>query len=456
MSTYVGINPLGLIGLADTADGYATRVGLVASQVESAGSSDSTSLREVSTGLVRCADELRWRSRVIELIQADPPGPARLSSPHWLGEFAATALVSLDRWPESFVDWRARQWIALQHDAEAGAVAAAFATVSPDQQRHLVAAVPEAVATLDGVPPDVRYAASRMLVELEIDRLESLAERLEGEASAASQTMLRRLRDRADEYRGWLEDGRRILLFDPTGDGRVVEVFGDLTSARRLAVIVPGMANDLGNYADPNGLRTNATSLHTAASEPGTATIAWLGYDTPDGVDALGLTAAEEGASALQRFLAGIDPQGRLEVTVVAHSYGSVVAGMASAGGLEADNLVFVGSPGTTLDHAGQADLRPNGRVWAALAPGDPIVLGVDPIPPAWWRRIRLPILTLATLLPCADHLWHGPNPAAEGFGADRLTTDGSFGHTRYFEAGTLANLARIVGGRYDEVELVR
>ncbi len=456
MSSYLGIDPTGLCGLADTTTSFATRVRLVAVQLERAGSPGLAALREVSTGLEHCADELRRRSRVIGAIHDDAPGLAALSSPRWLCEFAVSAIVSPDCRPDAFVGWRARQWLARQHGAEPAAVAAAFAAITLDQRRHLVASEPEVLGALDGAPPAVRYAANRMLIAREIARLESVAARFAGHTSPASEAMLSRLQCRADDYARWLEEGRQILLFDPEGDGRIVEVFGDLSAAQRLAVIVPGMANDLDNFGDPNGLRSDTTALYAAATEPGAATIAWLGYDPPDGVGALGISAAEEGASALQRFLAGIDPHRHLAVTVVAHSYGSVVAGMASGGGLEADNLVFVGSPGTTLDRATQADLRPEGRVWAALAPGDPIVLGVDPLPPAWWRRIRLPILTLATLLSYPDRLWHGPNPASEGFGASRFTTDGSFGHTQYFAAGTLTNLARILDGRHDEVDLVR
>src|SRR5918998_3274382 len=42
--------------------------------------------------------------------------------------------------------------------------------------------------------------------------------------------------------------GRQILAFDPAGDGRVVEVVGDLRAADRIAVIVPGAAVTARNF----------------------------------------------------------------------------------------------------------------------------------------------------------------------------------------------------------------
>jgi hypothetical protein len=53
-----------------------------------------------------------------------------------------------------------------------------------------------------------------------------------------------------------------------------------------------------------------------------------------------------------------------------------------------------------------------------------------------------------------AESLWHGTNPAADEFGAIRFDTDGSTGHSAYFEAGSLENLARIMLDRYTDVTL--
>ena len=118
---------------------------------------------------------------------------------------------------------------------------------------------------------------------------------------------------------------------------------------------------------------------------------------------------------------------------------------MAAAAGLAADNLVVVGSPGTSLDRAAAAQLRNGARVWAGLADRDPIAIGIG--------REELPMFDPHR--GGAAELWHGANPVTDEFGALRFGTAGSSGHSAYFAAQSLANLALIVRGRYDDVNLV-
>jgi pimeloyl-ACP methyl ester carboxylesterase len=218
------------------------------------------------------------------------------------------------------------------------------------------------------------------------------------------------------------------------------------------------MGNDIANFSGrEGGFRRNATALLAATAGEGVATVAWLGYDTPDGVDAISRSAASAGAPFLARFLQGVDTEDERRITVVAHSYGSVLTGIAAADGIEADNLVFVGSPGTTLDHASEARLRPGGEVWVALAADDPIGLGIDPLESSrrWWDAHPASSAIGAFESLCRrESLWHGVNPAAAHFGALRISTDGSSGHSSYFRAGTLENLAAILEGRYSSVDL--
>ena len=49
-------------------------------------------------------------------------------------------------------------------------------------------------------------------------------------------------------YAAWAAQGRRFLFFDPAGDGLAAEVFGDLGTATRIAVLVPGVGTDLQNF----------------------------------------------------------------------------------------------------------------------------------------------------------------------------------------------------------------
>ncbi len=467
MTGFVGINPVGLVGLADTADHYAARLDLMCGGLSSllerhvpfAGAGDA--MRKASQAMIDVGAQLRWRAGVIEQAQREGlAGTAPLSASRWLADFAAVAVFSLDTWPATFAAWRIEAWLLEMRQLTPAAVAGALAGVTPDQARYMAKMYPELVGDLDGVPAETRYRANRVLVELEIERLESIVNKIRhrGPIDQPSGVVVDRLAGQIQEYRRWIGEGRQILLFDPRGDGRVVEVFGDLEAADHVAVIVPGMANDATNFgAGPGSLRMDAFGLYQATSRTGVATIAWLGYDPPDGVDAAGRTAAERGAPDLARFLGGLDPFDERVVTVVAHSYGSVVAGLAAADGIDADNLVFVGSPGTTLERADDAVLRPGGRVWAALAAGDPIGLGIDPTASfRWWYGFSplLPVIGVAASMVSRNDLWHGTNPVADEFGAQRIGTDGSSGHSGYFAAGALENLALILEGRYSEVGL--
>ncbi|MFD8793267.1 alpha/beta hydrolase, partial [Streptomyces vinaceus] len=73
----------------------------------------------------------------------------------------------------------------------------------------------------------------------------------------------------------------RSLTFDGRGRGRAVEVLGDLESADRVAVLVPGSDTTLDTY---ERFRAGAVALRQrllAAGHPRSAVVAWLGYDTP-------------------------------------------------------------------------------------------------------------------------------------------------------------------------------
>jgi hypothetical protein len=460
-----GIDPSGLIQLANTADQYAQRIGLARSNTGAVlrrhGYFTAVGL-DVRVAVCQLAlttqsEELRWRAGVItetQRIEVTNGFTAELG----LDRFAATAVFDLDTWRADYEHWRVEQIVAVLAPASPEDRAAAFEVMSNHDRHALVALDPGFVGSLDGAPPTLRYEANRALIRAEIEEIEEYMAQLE-DVLGVTDMALRPLAERVAEYQRWLDEGRQILLFDPVGDGLVVEVFGNLSKATHAAVVVPGMANDIHNFSDGDtGFRDNARSVYEMTSGTGVATVAWLGYDSPDNVGATLRAAADDGAPSLQRFLRGIDPGNTRTITVIAHSYGSVLAGVAAATGLEADNLVVVGSPGTTLDTVGDAQLRDGGRVWVGLADGDPIALGVNTseLPP-WWVPPVLwaPWLGADLWNDGAEDLWHGTNPASVDFGAIRFSTEGSSGHSEYFEAGSLDNLAKIVAGLYDDVEIV-
>lgn len=485
---FVGANPAALLGVAETLEQYALRIRAVGHAVEQpllrvplTAADLSKGVSHIESAIVAEAEELRWRAQVIDAAQDigvsfGPPGTRSSRI-----EFASLAIFDLGAWEEAYRQWRTSPDPATLLGMSPAQVSARFAAMSPSLATTFACTHPNLVGALDGASPALRYLANEVLIEAKIDELHTQLEELESSrgrswvrwltstlyldwihSPALADVLTEHYQRQIDEYQRWLDEERQILLFDPAGDGRVIEAFGDVVNAGQVGVVVPGMSNDLGNFSqDGGGFRQNALRLYESSLDLGgqdVATIAWLGYNSPDNIGAATRSAASEGAPALRRFLDGIDPQGDKEVTVVAHSYGSVVAGLAAGDGLAVDNLVFVGSPGTTLDHADDAILRSGGRVWVALADDDPIGLGISPreLPPVWVPPPLMPIVFAIDLgANGPEELWHGANPANSAFGADRMATDGSSGHSGYFEAESLLNLARIVQGLYADVELV-
>ena len=295
-------------------------------------------------------------------------------------------------------------------------VADYFKGLDPAVAAALAAEHPELVGNTDGAPIPLRYAANAAAIKAEIERLRS-------EGVSEDDPRLKKLLEFDDP-------NRHFIVFDPSGDGRVAEVFGPLETAEHVAIVVPGMGNDLNNFDGGN-----ASRLQTEAADLGNgdvATIQWLGYDSPEGITAATGGPADEGGEALPPFLEGIRTQHSGEaphVTIVGHSYGSVVLGRALRDrGLQIDDVVAVGSPGMGVN---DADDLGDGfdRIWAGRAHGDPV-----PSLPG-----------------------HGEDPHDVGFGATRFHTGDISGHSSYFQEGSLSlsNMGLIVAGRPDDVDVI-
>lgn len=292
-------------------------------------------------------------------------------------------------------------------------VAGFFASLSAVQRDALAARHPLTVGNLDGAPVDLRIAANSRALKAERSREQARA--ADPDLTAQDRSWARA---RVTRYTELLAPGRQILVFDPRDRGQVAEVYGDLTRARHVSVVVPGSDIDLDTFdreRDPYGTPTGmARSLHTAAG-PGTAVIAWAGYTTPVGIgpDAASGRLAQGGAPRLVRFAQGLVEAGSPEPAVFCHSYGSVVCGLA-ADELPASDLVVLASPGMRAESVD--DLRTSARVWAARSEDD------------WIRRI--PHVELFGL-------GHGADPTDPAFGARRVPADLAQGHTGYFTPGT-------------------
>lgn len=215
-------------------------------------------------------------------------------------------------------------------------------------------------------------------------------------------------------------------------------MFGDLAHADHVATVVPGMDNNLDNF-DAH-LARDGRALESEADGNGVraATIAWLGYDTPNALpagadDVTHDKVARSAGFELRNFMADLNLPPDTKVTVIGHSYGSLVTGWALRDGLQADNVVVIGSPGIGVDRLGDLHLPEGTHFYAGRAVFDYV----------------------------GYSQWFGQDPADARFGATRFETgrgdDGLVmlhSDKGYFMGGSesLANLSHISRGEDDKV----
>ncbi|MER6129498.1 alpha/beta hydrolase [Streptomyces sp. NPDC001795] len=314
-----------------------------------------------------------------------------------------------------------------------------FASLNAHQRSRLAHRYPLAVGNMNGAPVQLRYTANRIALkhQRKVERARMHDDRL----SAVGQQEAGRLMHRFEALTG---NDRQILAFDPEGSGRVAEVFGNLDTAQRISIVVPGVDTDVLTfqrtfrpYSAPVGMATSLYSAERAAAPlTRTAVIAWADYTSPDGLGMEAATAmrAEEGAVRLNALLRALP--GRAPVQLYCHSYGSVLCGVAAhALPSRVSDIAVAGSPGMRTGTA--AGLHTTARVWAMRDSDD------------WIQDV--PHVELGGL-------GHGADPVSQGFGARVLSAQGAKGHAGYFEPGTesLRNFAEIGIGAYRAVHCAR
>lgn len=422
------------------------------------------------------------RARLHSAMQGDPDGPAATLAgvlddvedllgalAHLVAQPAVVGarFVRLDR---SYAVDRASAWsivAAVGTDAVADpelavasltslrpdAVAAMWAGLSSADRQAAVAAHPDVLGHLAGIPTDVRDRCNRAILRHHIDGLRSARDHVRWDptdltgGAAWDPDPGRTAMDRRIRRLEGLLAVDRILAFDPTGDGRAVVAWGDPDRARHVATIVPGIGTTLA--ATPRLLR-EAAVLRDAARvvDERVATVAWLGYDTPHGVVAIGsglatgdprpLAAAATDTWADAQRAALVDHAAGLRATnpgvhhtVVGHSYGAVLTFRAltrtdDVTPLDVDDVVALGAPGpgAGVDDLDDLDLPRGVGVWSATAALDPVPLLPGVLGPAIHRL--------------GDRVHHLP------------TDRGNRGHAAYFAPGSAAvrAMAVVVAGR--------
>ncbi|GAA0368293.1 hypothetical protein GCM10010151_67770 [Actinoallomurus spadix] len=249
-----------------------------------------------------------------------------------------------------------------------------WTALTPRERTAWETAHPALLGSLDGIPAEVRDRANRVLLQEQKTELTEEWQRIEA-PSARDETSRRRLSEIDDALNGLrviekrlalpggAEHPRAYLLSVSTeGTGRAIIAFGDPDTAAHVATYVPGARSRLGTIE--TRMRTGEAVAVAArqAGEPSTAVITWLGYEAPQTIPrAVDRRFAHAATPDLHRFQDGlrVTHQGpRSHNTVIGHSYGSVVVGYAARDGLlNADDVVFEGSPGVGVPHAGRLRL---------------------------------------------------------------------------------------------------
>ncbi|MFF8964174.1 alpha/beta hydrolase [Streptomyces globisporus] len=353
--------------------------------------------------------------------------------------------------------------------------------LSPEEQAAHLALNAAAVGALDGLPAETRDEANRMVlaqsrahVERELAKIPPEPTRYSpnpngtypaviqnstwtkwnekyGERFAQltkSQDGMKSIQERFDATGGNGLPPAYLLGFDTEKNGRAIVANGNPDTAAHTAVYVPGTTSNLGGIGGDIGRMTDLWRESDAmAGGKEVSTITWLGYDAPQSVvkDAPFRHYADDGAPAFNQFMDGLNVANSTDSgghhTAIGHSYGTTLIGSAARQGeLNADDVVFAGSPGVQVGEASQMDV-PKGHVWNEEAEGDPVPdLGRFGHGGSQWRFGG----GVAII------------PSDELFGANQMTTGESEGHSEYWDRDTdsIRNQAAVVTGQYGKVKI--
>ena len=283
--------------------------------------------------------------------------------------------------PTGLGDEAVAKWPTMTQDG----IAAQIEAMTPEQRRQLVETHPQQVGNTDGVPWDMRVAANRINVEQAVlDGRRELAQTPDPQQREAIQRRIGFYQDLLSEVpdptgrRGRVD--RQILAFDPARSS-LVELVGDLSTARNVGVLVPGMNTNFAGSA----ANTETANRFVNAAKGDLAMITYLGGpfpqgDIPDGIDdAMNTSYATDMAPRLVSFSEDVnrvvDATGRdIAVTYLGHSYGASVLGTAEAMGLTADRTIYVegAGAGVGVDDVGDwHNENPYVMRFSMTAPGD-------------------------------------------------------------------------------------
>jgi hypothetical protein len=279
----------------------------------------------------------------------------------------AAATVPAGAWPVQASDVVAG-WPAMSQDR----IDEQIAAMTPAQRQRLIADFPQQVGNTDGVPWDMRVAANRV----------NIAQAIVETKDPGRISLYRSLLGEVDDPTGSGQRvDRQILAFDP-GRASLVELNGNLSTAKSVAVLVPGLNTTL----EGSPANTATARRFVSATRGDVATITYLGGRFPQGrniaaalVDAANPRYALDMAPGLVAFSEDVDrtvdATGRpIPITYIGHSYGGSIVGTAEALGLTADRTLYVAAAGAGVgvdDPSEWHNRNPDVLRFSMTAPGD-------------------------------------------------------------------------------------
>jgi hypothetical protein len=337
-------------------------------------------------------------------------------------------------------------------------------SLSDADKAKVLTGAPDSIRNLDGIPATIRDTANRSVLDRESNALTARKAEIERERATPGGRKAHAHEAELNEINGKLEGLKAIqarlndtgpgkppaflLGLDIHDDGKALVAAGNPDTAANVTSYVPGTTADLatiGGYLNQSDVMWDAARQ---AGSPSTSVVTWLGYDAPDTIPHAGDESyADGGKAALDNFQDGLRAthQGmRSHNTVLGHSYGTTTIGHAARdGGLDADDLVFVASPGVGtndvsglhLDGVNLADVgsRVHSTVatndiiqitnerWLADVPSTDIALGPDPARPEFGGQTfeSAPGSDFLSYPTAAAHgeYWDKGNPAVDNMG---------------------------------------
>ncbi len=248
------------------------------------------------------------------------------------------------------------------HPPDPETVAANWAALEPVERERLIDEVPWVVGNLPGLPYGVRDAANRRMVEFYQQHPQAMTpEQLQ--LLADIRDILKLEADQEERF----GEGRppiQLVALDMTSEVPKTAVgYGDLDTVTHTTWQVAGMNSDA--HLALEGWDEASRHVYSAQNKVSgfsgsTATVAWLGYDTPNSpvtgdFGVLSVDAARAGAPRFAAELEGAHAarsageSGVPEVNVLAHSYGTTLATFALTLIGEdhpVDSLTMLGSAG--------------------------------------------------------------------------------------------------------------